>query len=212
MTSWVQDVAWGLLAKALPRRWAHVQGVASKAEHVAASLALSDEALVAAAWLHDVGYAPEVTDTGFHPLDGARYLAGAGVPERVVNLVARHSYAILEGCGSFEVSWLRCEDMAVAVSGVVDAFVLAAEVEAPVVLEVAGGDEGAELEDGLGAFEAPSCARYVHSVLDDVPAGALDYPGGDGPAFLQRGGVVQVSLLVLQVAGAFVGAGALGRE
>lgn len=96
MTSWVQDVAWGLLAKALPRRWAHVQGVASKAEHVAASLALSDEALVAAAWLHDVGYAPEVTDTGFHPLDGARYLAGAGVPERVVNLVARHSYAILE--------------------------------------------------------------------------------------------------------------------
>src|SRR5271166_6258453 len=68
-----------------------------------------------------------------------------------------------DGCGSFEVSWLRCEDMAVAVSGVVDAFVLAAEVEAPVVLEVAGGDEGAELEDGLGAFESPSCARYVHS-------------------------------------------------
>ena len=69
---------------------------------------------------------------------------------------------ISDGCGSFEVSWLRCEDMAVAVSGVVDAFVLAAEVEAPVVLEVAGGDEGAELEDGLGAFEAPSCARYAH--------------------------------------------------
>ena len=116
-----------------------------------------------------------------------------------------------DGCGSFEVSRLRCEDMAVAVSGMVDAFVLAAEVEAPVVLEVAGGDEGAELEDGLGAFEAPSCARYVHSVLDDVPAGALDYPGGDGPAFLQRGGVVEIVLFVLQVAGAFVGAGALGR-
>src|SRR5271168_2755494 len=47
--------------------------------------------------------------------------------------------------------------------------------------------------------------------LDDVPAGALDYPGGDGPAFLQRGGVVEVVLFVLQVAGAFVGAGALGR-
>ena len=124
----------------------------------------------------------------------------------------REHVGIDDGCGSFEVSWLRCEDMAVAVSGVVDAFVLAAEVEAPVVLEVAGGDEGAELEDGLGAFEAPSCARYVHSVLDDVPAGALDYPGGDGPAFLQRGGVVQVVLFVLQVAGAFVGAGALGLE
>src|SRR5208282_2433534 len=114
---------------------------------------------------------------------------------------------VANGCGSFEVSWLRCEDMAVAVSGVVDAFVLAAEVEAPVVLEVAGGDEGAELEDGLGAFESPSCARYVHSVLDDVPAGPFYDPGGDGPAFPQRGGVVQVVLLVLQVAGAFVGGG-----
>jgi HD domain len=94
--SWSRDVARGLLAEALPRRWAHVQGVAEKAERVAASLALSDGALVAAAWLHDVGYAPEVTDTGFHPLDGARYLVGLGIAERVVNLVARHSYAILE--------------------------------------------------------------------------------------------------------------------
>lgn len=96
MASWARDVAQGLIAEALPRRWAHVQGVAKKAEGVAASLALSDEALVAAAWLHDVGYAPGVTDTGFHPLDGARYLVGLGVPENVVNLVARHSYAILE--------------------------------------------------------------------------------------------------------------------
>ena len=55
MASWARDVARSLLAGALPRRWAHVQGVAKKAEHVAASLALSDEALVAAAWLHDVG-------------------------------------------------------------------------------------------------------------------------------------------------------------
>jgi putative nucleotidyltransferase with HDIG domain len=94
--SQARDVARGLLAEALPRRWAHVQGVAGKAESVAASLALSGETLVAAAWLHDVGYAPDVTDTGFHPLDGARYLAGLGAPERVVNLVARHSYAILE--------------------------------------------------------------------------------------------------------------------
>jgi putative nucleotidyltransferase with HDIG domain len=89
-------MARGLLAETLPRRWAHVQGVAGKAEYVAASLSLNGEALVAAAWLHDVGYAPDVIDTGFHPLDGACYLAGRGAPERVVNLVARHSYAILE--------------------------------------------------------------------------------------------------------------------
>jgi HD domain len=94
--SWAREAAEGLLAEALPRRWAHVRGVADKAEQVVASLALSGEALVAAAWLHDVGYAPEVIDTGFHPLDGARYLAGTGAPARVVNLVARHSNAILE--------------------------------------------------------------------------------------------------------------------
>ena len=46
--------------------------------------------------LHDVGYAPGVRDTGFHPLDYASYLAGRGANERVVNLVARHSYAFLE--------------------------------------------------------------------------------------------------------------------
>jgi hypothetical protein len=73
-----------------------VQGVAGKAHRVAASLALSREVLVSAAWLHDIGYAPGVVESGFHPLDGARYLAGLAAPERVVNLVARHSNAILE--------------------------------------------------------------------------------------------------------------------
>jgi putative nucleotidyltransferase with HDIG domain len=85
-----------VLAEALPRRWQHVQGVAGKAHRVAAALALSREVLVSAAWLHDIGYAPDLAETGFHPLDGARYLAGLGAPERVVNLVARHSNAILE--------------------------------------------------------------------------------------------------------------------
>ena len=96
MVGEAQEVAQSLLAEALPRRWEHVQGVAGKAERVAASLALSGEVLVSAAWLHDIGYAPDVVETGFHPLDGARYLAGLGAPERVVNLVARHSNAILE--------------------------------------------------------------------------------------------------------------------
>jgi hypothetical protein len=96
MVSEAREMARVALAKVLPRRWEHVQGVADKAERVSASLALSGDVLVSAAWLHDVGYAPELLSTGFHPLDGARYLAGVGVPERVVNLVARHSNAILE--------------------------------------------------------------------------------------------------------------------
>src|SRR5450759_4746159 len=133
-------------------------------------------------------------------------------PDTIQRLRARledPSFDIDDGCGSCEVSWLRCEDEALAVSGVVDAFVLAAEVVAPVGVEVAGGDDGAQFQDGLGTFEPPSRACYVHSVLDYVPAGPLDDPGGDGPAFGQCRGVVEVVVLVVQVAGAFVGAGAL---
>jgi hypothetical protein len=96
MVSEAREMARGALAEALPRRWDHVQGVAGKAERVSASLALSGDVLVSAAWLHDIGYAPDIVETGFHPLDGARYLAGLAAPERVVNLVARHSNAILE--------------------------------------------------------------------------------------------------------------------
>jgi hypothetical protein len=52
--------------------------------------------LEAAAILHEVGYAPDLATTGFHPLDGASYLAEIGAPARLVNLVAHHSYALLE--------------------------------------------------------------------------------------------------------------------
>jgi hypothetical protein len=49
--------------------------------------------LIAAAWLHDIGYAAPVHDTGFHPLDGARYLRGRGWPPVIAGLVAHHSGA-----------------------------------------------------------------------------------------------------------------------
>jgi hypothetical protein len=83
------------LAQALPRRWRHVQSVARRARRVAETLSLPDD-LVAAAWLHDIGYAPELAETGFHPLDGARYLRRAGVAGPVVSLVAYHSCAQIE--------------------------------------------------------------------------------------------------------------------
>lgn len=46
--------------------------------------------------LHDIGYASELAITGFHPLDGARYLASIGAPTRLTGLVARHCCAVLE--------------------------------------------------------------------------------------------------------------------
>lgn len=48
------------------------------------------EVLLAAAYLHDVGYAPELMRAGFHPLDGARFVREAG-HERLAGLVAHHS-------------------------------------------------------------------------------------------------------------------------
>lgn len=51
----------------------------------------------AAAVLHDIGYSPDLAKTGFHPLDGARYLQDlAQADERVVRLVAHHSCAWME--------------------------------------------------------------------------------------------------------------------
>jgi hypothetical protein len=53
--------------------------------------------LEAAAWLHDIGYAPKLTDTGFHPLDGARYLRDVEHADDILcRLVANHSCAIIE--------------------------------------------------------------------------------------------------------------------
>lgn len=50
------------------------------------------DVLTAAAYLHDIGYAPELDATGFHPLDGARFVRDQGFPELAM-LVAHHTGA-----------------------------------------------------------------------------------------------------------------------
>ena len=81
----------------LGNRWLHTQAVAARASEASAAVAEEDrDLLVAAAWLHDIGYAPELRDTGFHPLDGARHLESLGAPSRLVCLVAHHSGAVYE--------------------------------------------------------------------------------------------------------------------
>lgn len=51
----------------------------------------------AAAWLHDIGYAPTISATDFHPLDGARYLRDVqGADTTLCELVAHHSGAVIE--------------------------------------------------------------------------------------------------------------------
>ena len=51
---------------------------------------------MAAAWLHDIGYAPDLVDIGFHPIDGARFLRTLGAGDRLVCLVAHYSCAVYE--------------------------------------------------------------------------------------------------------------------
>ncbi|WP_199826264.1 HD domain-containing protein [Streptomyces sp. SBT349] len=96
LTAWAYPLAESLLAAPLPRRWAHCRGVAERARTLAPILSEDAELLEAAAVLHDIGYSPELVDTGLHPLDGARYLRKVGADERVVRLVAHHSCACME--------------------------------------------------------------------------------------------------------------------
>jgi putative nucleotidyltransferase with HDIG domain len=95
--SWARDLACRLLAEPLPRRWAHTQGVGSKAESIAHVAGPDAELLGCAAWLHDIGYAPDLAFSGFHPLDGARYLRDTeGADQRLCRLVAHHTCAVVE--------------------------------------------------------------------------------------------------------------------
>jgi HD superfamily phosphodiesterase len=97
LASWAEHLAQALLQEPLPRRWAHVQGVARQARALAPVLGADADLLQAAAWLHDVGYAPGLAATGFHPLDGARYLRDAQHADTMLcRLVAHHSCAIIE--------------------------------------------------------------------------------------------------------------------
>src|SRR5674476_886350 len=77
-------------------RWLHVQAVGRSAEELKARGLDVSDALVIAAWLHDVGYGKSVAATGFHPVDGARWLADQDAPPDVVALVAHHSGAWFE--------------------------------------------------------------------------------------------------------------------
>ncbi|WP_090102268.1 HD domain-containing protein [Lentzea jiangxiensis] len=94
---WATQVVADELAESLPRRFAHVLGVGRKARIAAPLFDPNErELLVASALLHDVGYAPRLAYTGFHPLDGASFLADGQANGRLCSLVAHHSCAYRE--------------------------------------------------------------------------------------------------------------------
>lgn len=88
-----------LLAE-LPERWRHSIGVVHRADQLSVTVDPADrETLLAAAWLHDIGYGRVARRTGFHPLDGAEYLIRHGWSPRIAALVAHHSAAHLLASG-----------------------------------------------------------------------------------------------------------------
>src|SRR5262249_34833383 len=96
-TDAAETLARALLEEPLPHRWAHSRGVAATARTLAPVLGPHTDAVTVAAWLHDIGYAPVLHGSGFHPLDGARYLRDVQHADPLVcRLVAHHSCAAVE--------------------------------------------------------------------------------------------------------------------
>jgi hypothetical protein len=94
---WAESYASSLLADN-PRRLAHSRAVATTASQLSEVLIDDPEersVLVAAAWLHDIGYAPVLAKIGAHHLDGAIHLEEFG-EHRLACLVAHHGSGAAE--------------------------------------------------------------------------------------------------------------------
>jgi hypothetical protein len=91
LATWAVALAERMLSAEFPRRWRHDLGAVAKARIAAHVVGDDADLLVAAAALHDLGHAPQLADTGFGPLDAARYLRREGAPDRLVALVANNA-------------------------------------------------------------------------------------------------------------------------
>jgi hypothetical protein len=95
LAEWAEQESNRLLA-GTGNRWLHVQGVVGLARQVVGILPENERpVLLAAAHLHDVGYAEELVRCGAHQLDGAEFLRMAG-QARLLCIVAHHSEARYE--------------------------------------------------------------------------------------------------------------------
>lgn len=88
--TWAERTATELLSP-LEARFRHTLRVVERAR-LFHDVVYRDEldVLLAAGYVHDVGYAPALAKAGFHPLDGARFVREEG-HERLAGLVAHHS-------------------------------------------------------------------------------------------------------------------------
>jgi hypothetical protein len=134
--------------------------------------------LVAAAYLHDVGYAPELAETGFHAVDGARFVRARG-HERLAGLVAYHSGAEAEASERRLVRELtEFEDEGSVVSRALSYCDLTTDSEGR---PVEPGERLAEIRRRYGpaAPEVRALERSAPALLDDVRAVEAMLAGSD---------------------------------
>src|ERR1035437_2289241 len=140
--------------------------------------------------------------TSWNPgASAARCCAGKGFTPGASFSQVLH-FGVFRSCGEVEVF-----DGGRVVAAEVVFVAVAVLVVVHVWAEVAVDDDGAELEDGLGAVGGPSGACDSESVFDDESAGALDHAGGDRPAAGQCLVVAHVPVVVGEVGDGLVHVG-----
>lgn len=97
LARWAHILSRSWLNGPMPQRWERCRLAAVEAERIAPAYGADGELLIAAAYLHDVGHAPDLAVTGCAPLDGARYLLTCSGPERLAHLVAHQPFAVRDG-------------------------------------------------------------------------------------------------------------------
>jgi hypothetical protein len=78
--------------EATSTRLAHIQRVVANAEIVESRETFGGRLILAAAY-HDIGYAPDLAVTRFHPVDSALIATADGLPPTVVEAVLHHTGA-----------------------------------------------------------------------------------------------------------------------
>jgi hypothetical protein len=169
-SAWAERLARTLLEQPLPRRWAHVQGVAARARTLAPTLGPDAELLEAAAWLHDIGYLADLVQTGLHGLDGARHLRDIHHADPMLcRLVAYHSCAVIEADERGLADLLR-RDFAPAPQPLTDALTFCDMTTSPDGEQVDVTRRLAEIHDryGSGHLVSRTMRRATPFILEAV--------------------------------------------
>jgi hypothetical protein len=181
-TDSAEALAQTLLEESLPHRWAHSRGVAAAARTLAPVLGRHADGVIAAAWLHDIGYAAVLNESGFHPLDGARYLRDVQRADPLVcRLVAHHSCAVTEAAERGLAADLLCE-FRPAPRGLADALIYCDMTTGPQGQRMTIEQRLAEIGSRYGPDHVVSCAlarsapelvaavaRVTHKLADCSP-------------------------------------------